>query len=136
MFFCEICEIFKNTYLRNICERLLLFKLTSTFVIFFDACLVALLFLERTLKKRRKDDWVRSFALLKSFLNRRFKFLTCLENDYSNFKAANFFLSLTHTHKNLQILLSFSGFSSQSNLHSENFFLIRRNIMFRNQFYI
>ena len=65
--------------------------------IFFDACLIIFSFLGWALKKRRNDGWVRSFALLKSFLNRIFKFLTCLKNDYSNFKAANFFLSHTHT---------------------------------------
>ena len=66
-----------------------------------------------------------SSALLKSFLNRRFAFLTCLKNDYSNFKTVIFFLSHTHSHKYTNSAFG-SRFSSQSNPHSEDLFLMLR----------
>ena len=40
--FYQIYKTIKNTYFKNICEKLLLFKLTFAFTTFFDACLVAL----------------------------------------------------------------------------------------------
>ena len=75
----------------------------------------------------------------------KISFFVCLKDDYSNFKADNFFFSPAHA--NTQILLSaygyfyrclkpFSGFSSQSNPHSKDLFLILRNTRFHNRFYM
>ena len=79
------------------------------------------------------------------FLSWRFTFFLCLKNDYSNFKAVNFF-SLPHTqvHKFcfqlmgafFHCLNSFPQFSSQSNPYSKDLFLIQRNTRFHNQFYM
>ena len=93
--------------------------------IFDVSCLFPLLSLGWFLRK--KDVLVRSSAISKLFLNRRFTFLKyILQNYYSNFKAVIFFLP----HINTQIPLSahrylffpcfrpFSGFFSQPKPHS------------------
>ena len=133
-----------------------LFRLTSTFATFFDACLPTLAhllstsplfpspFLEQSLKWRKEYALVRSSAFLKSFLNWSFTFLICLKNGYCNFEAVNFF-SLPDTQIRkfrsqpmnifFHCLIPFSGFSSQSNLHSEDVFVILRNTSFHNRLY-
>ena len=71
----------------------------------------------------------RSSALRKSFLNRRYTFLTRLKNNYSNFKAFDFFF---HTHKYTTSTFSLQIFSIASNPHSQDLFLVLRNTRFRN----
>ena len=136
LFSCQSCEFFKNIHLKNICKWLLLLKLTSAYATFFP-CIVY--FWRYVL--------VRSFAPLKSFLNRRFKFLICFKNDNSNFKAVIFSLSHTDTKIRkfhiklmdtffLHCLSPFSGFSFQSTPRSEDLFLSLRNTRFHNWFYM
>ena len=96
----------------------------------------AVAILGRSLQKRKKDVYVKSPAILKSFFNRRFTFYIFLEKDCNDIKVVN--VSDMHTHTHTQTLLSaygtffyclspFSGFSFQWNAHSENLFLILRN---------
>ena len=101
------------------------------------------LFLGRFLKYRKKDVLVRSSAILKSFVNGRFTFLIYLQILHE-FQICYFFLSHTQTqifHFQLMdtffhCLSHFSGFSFQSDPHSENPPLIFGNTRFHNQFYI
>ena len=90
------------------------------------------------------DVLVRSSALLKSFLNRRFTLPIYLKNGGSNFKAINFIPSLRI---NIEILLSAHGdffllplpffrVFFQSNTLSEDLFLILRNTRSHNRFYL
>ena len=57
----------------------------------FDVSFVSFAIFRTVSKVKKKDALVRSSALLKFFLNKRFAFLKYLENEYSNSKAANFF---------------------------------------------
>ena len=86
---------------------------------------------------------MRSSANLKSFLNGRFPFLIYLKTITWILKLL-FFFSHTHTHKfHFQLgdtvfhyLSPFSGFSFQSNPHSEDPFLMLGNTRFHNRFYV
>ena len=88
--------------------------------------------------------FVRNFAILKSFLNRRdFHFLYILKWS-QKFQICFFFFSLTQKYTNSAFcswyffLLPqlFSGFSSKSNPHNEDLFLILWKARSHNWFYI
>ena len=95
-----------------------------------------------SLREKKKVVLVRRSALLKLILNRKFLFLICLKIDYSDFKAVNFFPSHTQIHEFHFELKGtffhcpspFAGFSSRSNLHSQDLLLIIRDTRFHNQF--
>ena len=126
------------------------FRLTSASATFFEACLVTLAHILST------SPLFVSFAIFRAVSKVKekvcfgktfctFTFLIRLKDDYSDIKAVNcFFSSHTQIHKfRFQLidtffhyLSPFSGFSSQSNPHNEDLFLILRNTKFHNQFYI
>ena len=128
-------------------------RLASAFATFFYACLVTFahvlstspLFVSFTIfrtasKVKGKNVLIRSSKNLRSFLNGRFIFLIYLKI----IKLLFFFLSHTHTYKfRFQLRDTFfhclspcSGFSFQSNPHSEDLFLILGNTGFHNRFCI
>ena len=87
---------------------------------------------------------MRSSAILKPFLNRRFKFLIYIKMITVISKLLLFFFSHTQIHRfRFQLmdnffhcLSTFSGYFSQSNPHSEYLFAMLRNTRFHNRFYI
>ena len=118
-------------------------------VTFAQKLLTSLLFVSfaifRTVSQvKKKDVLVRSSAILKSFLNRRLTFLIYLIMITVILNLLHFFQSHTKILKFHFKLIdslfdccsSFPGFSSQSNSHGDDLFLIIRTRRFHNQFYI
>ena len=117
------------------------FRLASAFATFFDACLVTFahiismspLFVSfaifRTVSKiKEKGCFRKKICKFKILFEWEIYISYIPLNDYVDFKTVIFF-SLTHIHINtlFHCLSPFSGFSFQSNQHSEDLFLILGN---------